>query len=43
MFVKKHIIDYLSQGFLGDDIAVIIWIESITKISTLRKYYIYRK
>ncbi len=22
-FVKKYIIDYLSQGFLGDDIAVV--------------------
>ena len=42
-FAKKHTIEYLSQGFLGDDIAVVTWVESITKISTFRKYHIYRK
>ena len=42
-FAKKHTIEYMSQGFLGDDITVITWVESATKISTLRKYHIYRK
>ncbi|AJI47090.1 acyl-CoA thioesterase [Francisella philomiragia] len=42
-FAKKHTIEYLSQGFLDDDIAVVTWVESITKISTFRKYHIYRK
>ncbi|GMN88790.1 acyl-CoA thioesterase [Francisella sciaenopsi] len=42
-FAKKHTIEYLAQGFLGDDIVVITWVESMTKISTFRKYHIYRK
>ncbi|AXA33516.1 acyl-CoA thioesterase [Francisella adeliensis] len=42
-FAKKHTIEYMSQGFLGDEITVITWVESATKISTLRKYHIYRK
>ncbi|MBY7733655.1 acyl-CoA thioesterase [Francisella philomiragia] len=42
-FAKKHTIEYLAQGFLGDDIVVITWVESMTKISTFRKYRIYRK
>lgn len=42
-FAKKHTIEYLAQGFLDDDIVVVTWVESITKISTFRKYHIYRK
>lgn len=42
-FAKKHTIEYLAQGFLGDDIVVVTWVENITKISTFRKYHIYRK
>ncbi|MEY8702165.1 acyl-CoA thioesterase [Francisella philomiragia] len=42
-FAKKHTIEYLAQGFLDDDIVVITWVESMTKISTFRKYHIYRK
>ncbi|AIT08842.1 thioesterase [Candidatus Francisella endociliophora] len=42
-FAKKHTIEYLAQGFLGDDIIVVTWVESISKISTFRKYHIYRK
>ena len=42
-FAKKHTIEYLAQGFLDDEIVVITWVETLTKISTLRKYHIYRK
>ena len=42
-FAKKHTIEYMSQGFLNDEITIITWVESATKISTLRKYHIYRK
>jgi acyl-CoA thioester hydrolase len=42
-FAKKHTIEYLSQGFLGDDIILITWVEKITRISTFRKYHIYRR
>ncbi|MED7820198.1 MULTISPECIES: acyl-CoA thioesterase [unclassified Francisella] len=42
-FAKKHTIEYLAQGLLGDDIVVITWVESMTKILTFRKYHIYRK
>ncbi len=42
-FAKQHTIEYLSQGFMGDKIRVITWVAELTKISTLRKYYIYRR
>jgi acyl-CoA thioester hydrolase len=42
-FAKQHTIEYISQGFLGDQIRVVTWVEELTKISTLRKYQIFRK
>ncbi|MFC4891817.1 acyl-CoA thioesterase [Pseudofrancisella aestuarii] len=42
-FAKTHHIEYMSQGFLDDEIIVVTWVENLTKISTLRKYSIYRK
>jgi acyl-CoA thioester hydrolase len=42
-FAKKHTIEYIAQGFEGDQIKVITWVQELTAISTLRKYHIYRK
>jgi acyl-CoA thioester hydrolase len=42
-FAKKHTIEYLAQSFLDDEIIVVTWVETITKISTVRKYHLYRK
>ena len=33
----------MAQGFLDDEIIVVTWVETITKISTVRKYHLYRK
>lgn len=40
--VRRHVIEYLQPAFPGDDIVVKTWVESMNKVSCIRKYEISR-
>ncbi len=40
--VRRHVIEYLQPAFPGDEIVVKTWVESMDKVSCIRKYEITR-
>jgi len=41
-FVKSHHIEYKHPAFLGDELIIKTWIEEVGKITSKRKYEIYK-
>jgi acyl-CoA thioester hydrolase len=41
-FVRRHVIEYLQPAFPGDEIVVKTWVESMDRVSCVRKYEITR-
>jgi len=40
--VRRHVIEYLQPAFPGDEIVVKTWVESMDRVSCVRKYEILR-
>jgi len=36
--VRKHLIEYLSPGFVGDSLTVLTWVANFRKVRSLRRY-----
>ena len=41
-FVKSHYIEYKLPAFLGDELVIKTWIDEVKKITSKRKYEIYK-
>jgi len=41
-FVRRHVIEYLQPAFPGDEIVVRTWVESMDRVSCVRRYEITR-
>jgi len=41
-FVKSHYVEYKRPAFLGDELVVKTWIDEVGKITSKRKYEIYK-
>lgn len=41
--VRSHYVEYLRPAFVGDEIEIRTWVTSMRKVSSVRKYQIFRK